>query len=454
MTAEMKATLDEAERRRVVMQVANIEELTPSEVEQVVKAASDPAEAKMKAVDMICDKRAREVEYGANQVPNASVAQRTSVSRDEGETRMEGIITALGNRMFGGANYPIERGSPAAELRGMGPYGLCEMLAGRDARGRTRMEVAKLGMSTRGQVTMAGGMHTGSDFTYVTSELMNREMRREYEQMQPTWDQVSELRSASDFRTLYAPQVGGDFTLRAVNEHGEYEGTTLTDEGESYRVSRYGREVNVSFELVVNDDLGVLARLPRTFANTARLLEDRIVWELINGNSNLSDGTAFFASARGNLASSGGAISATTVGAGRTAMMLQRRPGAKADREDIIVAYPNLLIVPHTLETKALQFLETIYPEQPANATPAIHQRLQLLVVPFLSSTFASGSDGAWYLHDQRLPAVQASRLQGYDAPMVSTEETRSPKGITYTAEHMFGAGLVEPRGIYKNAGS
>lgn len=448
MTAEMKATLDEAARRRVVMQVANIEELTPAEVEKVVADAADPAEAKMKAVDMICDKRAREVEYGANQVPNASVAQRTSVSRDEGETRMEGVIGALRNSVFGA---PIE--GPAQMFQGMSMKQFAIMLA-REAghkAGYNEIELVKAGMSSSG-VLMAGGMHSTSDFTYVTGELMNRQLRAAYTDRPGNWQEISSPRTATDFRTLYSSQFGGDLQMKQVNEHGEYEGTQLTDEGESFKVVRYGRLVLVTFEAIVNDDLGAFSRLPQQFARAARQRESAIAWGIITANSAMSDGNNLFSSGHGNLAGSGAAISATTVGAGRTAMWQQRPLGADGDGDEFINAEPNIIAVPPALELKVLQFLRETYPAKDGDVNP-YKPTVRPLVSPYLGAA-AGGSDTAWYLFDDSLPVLEHAYLQGYETPMVTSEDKANPKGVEIIAESTFGATAVEFRGAYKNAGS
>ncbi|WP_412506153.1 head maturation protease, ClpP-related [Roseovarius sp. SYSU LYC5161] len=457
VTPEMRARLDADERRRVVMQVTHVDELTAAEVEQAVSETNDPADAKMKAVDMICAKRARENEDGVPAVPNRSVAgSGVSITRDGGDTHMEGVITALGNSIFGDARYPLQN-TPGMQYRGLTLYGLAEMCAGRGARGMTRTEVAKAGMAARGAFMLGDaqmmGAHTGSDFSFITSELMNREMRSRYQSVVPTYRTVSAQRPANDFRTLYSVQFGGDFRMLETNEAGEYESTTLTDEGESYAVKRYGREINLTFELVVNDDMGALSRLPSEFARVARQKEELIVWGLILSNANLSDGTALFASARNNLAGSGAAISVATVGAGFEAMMQQRPPGAKSSGEDFVMATPDTMIVPPTQYTKAAQFVADTRPDTDANTNP-YKGRINPVATPYISAGVPNGSNSAWYLADSSLPPTEHSFLSGYESPNVEVEEKRNPKGVTYTAEMMFGAGIVEPRGIYKNPGA
>lgn len=457
VTPEMRARLDADERRKAVMTIAQVDELTAADVEKVVSETSDPADAKMKAVDMICMKRAAENEYGTDSVPNRSVSGGgVHVTRDEGDTTMEGVIQALGASVFGESRYPLQN-HPGMRYRGLTMYGLAEMCAGQSARGRTRTEVAKLGMAAHGALMSGGaqmmGAHSTSDFGFLTSELMNRELRSRYRDVMPTYQVISTQRPANDFRTLHSVQFGGDFRMLPTNEAGEYESTTLTDEGESYAVKRYGREVHLTFELVVNDDMGALARLPSEFARVARQKEEFIVWGLILANNNLADGTPLFAAGRNNLAGSGAAISVSTVGKGFEAMMAQRPPGAKSGAEDFVMATPDTLIVPPPQLTKASQFVAATSPDTDGNTNP-YKNAIRPVATPFIMSGMPNGSDTAWYLADSSLPPVEHSFLSGYETPNVEIEEKQNPKGFTYCAEMMFGAGVVEPRGIYKNPGA
>lgn len=428
-------------RRKAVMAIAG-QKLTGAQVEEIVTATADPAEAKMAAVDKICEMRMAEE-------PEAPKRPRATITVDADERRAEAMIGALSHAMF---RTPLE--GAAQEYRGMTLKKLAIEMAGGPRFGYSDHELVKRGMEVRG-VVMAGGMHSTSDFSYLTASTVNRALRAAYEARPGNWRRISRERSASDFRTLYSVQSGADVTMKAVNEAGEYQGTTLTDTGESFAVARYGREVHLTFELVVNDDMSALSRLPIDFARGALNLESRIAWGLINANAAMSDSVALFHANHGNLAGSGGAISTTTVGAGRKAMWEQRPAGADTATggDDYISAVPNLMVVPPALEVTALSFVTGVTPRNQSDVNP-FTRTVEVEVTPYLGATATSGSNTAWYLFDTSLPTIEHAFLDGYEAPMVETEEKRNPKGITLTAEHIFGAGVVEFRGAYKNAGA
>ncbi|MEO1689228.1 MAG: head maturation protease, ClpP-related, partial [Pseudomonadota bacterium] len=266
------------------------------------------------------------------------------VTQDEQDTRMNGMRGALAHAMFG-----AKLEGPATEYRGLTLKSLAIELSGKPRMGHTEIELVKAGMGARG-VLMASGMHSVSDFTYLTTEVMNRALRDAYQSRPSTWRRISSQRTASDFRQLVSVQAGVDATMKKINEAGEYESTIVVDTGEAYKVERFGRELHVTFEAVVNDDMQAFARLPTDFARGCSNLESRIAWGLILANANMADGTTFFHADRNNLAGSGAAISTATVAAGRKAMWEQRPLGAAADGDDFIDVEPDLLFVPPALE--------------------------------------------------------------------------------------------------------
>ena len=368
-----------------------------------------------------------------------SGAARTSIQRDETETKVEGMIGALMKKTDG----------PAAEFRGLKIKRLAMDLSG-SQRGYNDADAVKRGMMA---TTMMGGAYGVSDFAYITTEVMNRSLREAYARRAATWQAVCGAPlSASDFRELHAVRFGGDFQLKKVLENGEYQEATLSDEAEGLKVERRGRTINITFEAVVNDDMGAFARIPAEFSLAARTMEAAMVWSLIRSNAVLkSDSKALFHTDHKNLAASGAVISTTTVGAARKAMWEQRAFGSK-DKDDFLSIEPNRLIVPPALELAALQFAAPITAATDATVNP-FKSTLETIVAGNLGAA-AGGSDTAWYLVSSDMPPIQHAYLEGYEAPTVQTIEGMNPDKVTMNARHIFGAAAVEFRGAHKNAGA
>jgi ATP-dependent protease ClpP protease subunit len=369
-------------------------------------------------------------------IANGTPARARSGGGDS-DPQMEAMISALmGDYSGAGAQY-----------RHLGVRSLAMSLSGHGMHGHSAAESIREGMRA---TTMMGGAHGVSDFSYITREVMNRTLAREYERRAPNWRVVTgEPMRASDFREMHSVRFGGDFQMKKVKENGEYEEAVLSDNADGLKVERYGRRIGITFEAVVNDDMGALTRIPREFAIAARVMEAKIVWALFKSNPVLaSTGNALFSTAHKNLAGSSGAITVGTVGAGRKAMWEQTSYGSKADAEDFLSVSPTHLIVPPALETQAAQFVADTAPSKSEDVNP--WRSLVPVAVPNLGA-FAGGSDAAWYLVSEDMPPISVATLDGFEAPTVTTLEGMNPDKMEMQARHIFGAAATEQRGAYKN---
>ncbi|MEQ3631578.1 MAG: head maturation protease, ClpP-related [Sulfitobacter sp.] len=403
--------------------------LTEADVEAYIDIDVTAEAAKAAMLDRVSER----------QVAAASGGQRAQITRDETDTKLEGIISA----MSGGKD------GPAAEYRGMRAKSLARMLGG--SGGHNEAEIIKRGMSS---TAMTGGALGVSDFSHITSEVMRRTLVSEYDRRAPNWDAITGTPiSAADFRELAPTSFGGDFQLKPVAANGEYQVAKLEDKGEGLKVERRGRTIILTFEAVINDDMSAFARIPNQFAMAARQMENSMVWALIRSNAKLkSDDKALFHADHGNLITPGTAISVTSMGNMRKKMWDQKAFGAKA-ADDFLQITPNLLIVPPALETVALQFVAGTTPGKDSDANP-YKGTMTPIVVPELGAQASGGSDKAWYVASSDMPAINVANLSGYEGPTVEIEEGMNPDRVVMNARHIFGAGTGEAKGMAKNVGA
>ena len=387
----------------------------------------------------------------ANRVIMAAVAaaqpgagSRVQITRDETETKVEGIVGALMHR----ANPTMHKlEGPATDFRGLRIKSLAMHLAGGSG-GFNEVDVIRAGLRSTSMMSGAMGV---SDFAYITTEVMSRTLRAAYERRASTWRRISRQRSASDFREMHSVSAGGDFELKAVQENGEYLQSTITDEAQGLKLAKYGRQINLTFEAIVNDDMGVFERIPGDFARASGTLEAKLAWGAIRDNAKVGDKKALFHADHKNLATAA-AISVASVGQGRKLMWEQRPAGAAAsDKDSFIQVSPDLLFVPPALEVAAMQFVTATTATKSADVNP-FASSLTPAVEPSLGAA-AGGSDTSWYLFASDMPVLEHAYLDGYEAPTVMTKEGMNPDGVNMVARHIFAATPVEYRGGVKNAG-
>jgi phage major head subunit gpT-like protein len=112
-------------------------------------------------------------------------------------------------------------------------------------------------------------------------------------------------------------------------------------------VAAYIEDADGNRQAIINDDLRAFERLVTAFGFAARRLENRTVYSQLTANAALADGTALFHANHSNLITSS-ALAIATLGAGRTAMRLQK--GLQSEELNLAPAF---LIVPATLEQTA-----------------------------------------------------------------------------------------------------
>lgn len=330
---------------------------------------------------------------------------------------------------------------------------------GRQIEGLARQKVAAWAMQP-GYGEGVRAMHSTSDFANVLADVANKTLRDAYDQSPRTFTPFCRRTTAVDFKGINRVALSEAPALEKVNESGEFRSGVMSDTKETYALVTYGKVVGITRQVIVNDDLDAFTRVPQLFGSAAAQKESDIVYFVILNNANQADGTPLFDANHGNLAASGGAISVTTVGAGRTAMAKQ----TGIDGTTLINVTPRYLVVPSDLETTAQQFLSqsltpattaTVVPEQlRSSLTPLAEPRLAVGVT--LDGTTAAGSLTAWYLaaDPSTIDTIEYAFLEGEEGVSIETKNGFEVDGVQIRARLDFAAKAIDHRGLYKNAGA
>ncbi|MHA3913298.1 phage major capsid protein [Halovulum sp. GXIMD14793] len=251
-------------------------------------------------------------------------------------------------------------------------------------------------------------------------------------------------RTLPNFKESTAIRLGEMGRLEEIAENGEITHTSRAENGETMRLKTYARGLNVSRELLINDDLGMLGDTISAFGEAAAQTEADILVDLIVSNPNLSDGTPVFDASRENI----GASALPTINALASARQAMRtRTGL--DGKTIISLAPRYVLVPANLETEAEQVLASIQPNKSDDVNP-FGGKLTLLVEPRLPA------DGTWYVFSDtaRLAAMQYGYLSSAQGPQVQRAEAWDTLGMKYRAFLDFGAGWLDWRAAHQVPGA
>jgi hypothetical protein len=439
---QIRRQAEEAERKRslTIRQMAKKVGLGDDVADDLVARGVSVADASAALIDKVAERQA-----GSQSETRSS--QPTIVGGLD-QTVLTAKREAMQNALLNRCNPTIALIDGAREFRGMRLLDLareCVETVGGNARGMLPQEVARAALGCDRTAMRAAGMQTTSDFPILLGGGVTRTLRDAYAQAPQTWRPLGQQTTVPDFRATTRAALGDIAALEEVKEHGEYKYGKLEEEGAPIRVTKFGKIIAITWEAVINDDLGALTRIPRAYGLAAAETESNLVWNLILSNPNFTDNNPIYVAAHGNLAASGGAINTTTLGAARAAMRKQKsKAGAYLNVE------PRYLVVGPDKELEAFQFTSSQY--VPAKNSDINDGRNTSLVV--IVDGRITGNQ--WYLFTEAglIDTFEYAYLEGEPGVFTETREGFEVDGMEIKARLVFGAAWIDWRGTYKNPGA
>lgn len=391
------------------------------------------------AYDKILDEKAARAEDGG-EIRTAGAAR---VTHDGVDRTREGMTRALAQRA--GLD-----GGERNEFTGMS---LREMArASLSARGLVAPSGGVMALASAAFVpAMAGGMHTTSDFGNILADIANKSMMRGFDEVEESFPRFTSVGSLGDFKP--SKRVGLDIfpTLDKVSEGAEFKYGTMGDHGESVMLATYGKLFAVTRQTIINDDLDALTRVPARMGRAAKRTIGDLVFAVLTGNPQMSDGKTLFHADHGNLAASGGAPSEATVNAVITAMATQKAGKA---RLNIPLAF---LLAPPTLRSVILQTLRSEYaPDDTAKAgttkQPNAHNTVRDAAEPIFDARLEGK---AWYglANPSTTDTIEVSYLDGNQNPFLEQQQGWTVDGTEFKVRIDAAASPLAFQGLYKNPG-
>jgi len=320
---------------------------------------------------------------------------------------------------------------------------------------------------------------TTSDFPYLFGDVLDRQVLASYKAVDPVWK--SFVRMGTVPRIF--PQVGGyrfgitggDQHLEEVGEKGEYLASERDEKRYPVSVKKYGRQFDISWESLINDDLGALKDTPARFAMAAARTEHRLVT-----GAYVADALADTNHAAGNLYDDDLAGEINLGALPLTIANLENTCEAMAAFTDVngepIMNRAKYLVVGPGLEFTARQILtsatkmwvqSTVAPTVPYPTTNVISQYgLQLIIDPYIP-VFAPNAVLSWFLfaNPADIAALECDYLVGHERPEICMKASDkvnigggeiSPMAgdfatdnVFYRVREVFGCNKLEWRATY-----
>lgn len=299
------------------------------------------------------------------------------------------------------------------------------------------------------EATIRAAMGT-SDFPGILENSLNKAIRAGMEAPSDShraWVRVTE---AQDFKAQSRVLLGSTPDLLRVYEQGEFTHGALSEDKASLQIGKYGRIIGLSWEGLVNDDLGAFLRLGPAFGLSAvRAEADSIYTQLTTASLDgvtMQDSKALFHADHANTVSV-----ATGTGKPLTAAALSQARAKLRRQTSVGGAYMNLtprtLLVPPDRESEAeiLVASSTVHTGQAAaDAAPGWLSNLQVIAEPRLAN-----ADVVYVLADsQMIDTGEVSVLAG--SPFLAQEEDFDTKTYRWRLDHSFATAFLDYRGIVR----
>jgi hypothetical protein len=270
---------------------------------------------------------------------------------------------------------------------------------------------------------------TTSDFPYLFGDVLDRQVLAAYKAVDPVWKAF--VRMGTVPRIF--PQIGGyrfgitggDQHLEEVAEKGEYLASERNEARYACYVKKYGRQFDISWEALVNDDLGALKDTPERFARAAIRTEHRLVTGVYVAD--LVGAANLYAAANANS----GALPLTIANLENTCEAMAAFTDANGEP---IMNRAKYLVVGPGLEFTARQILSSAtkmwleWQTLGAGGTPVPYPTtnvvsqygLQLVVDPYIP-IFAPNAVLSWFLFadPKDIAAMECDYLTGHERPEI-----------------------------------
>jgi hypothetical protein len=253
------------------------------------------------------------------------------------------------------------------------------------------------------------------------------------------WRKVATTAPVNDFRTQERTRIGGYGNLPAVAQAGAY--TALSSPGDAkatYAVTKRGGTEDVTLEMIMNDDVQAIRRIPIELALAAANTLYEFVFDFFRTNPTIHDAVALYHATHGNLFTA--PLDATAFAAHRLAMLTRTRAGSGKR----LATGPKSVLVPFELQETAYNLFV-----RNQNLDKTFVQSINPEVIPVAYWTDAN--DWCTVSDPMVLPVLEIGFLRGQEEPELFVQDMPNVGSMfsndktTYKIRHIYsGAVLVD----------
>lgn len=444
------ATTPSVDLEAVRAQAAKDERLRVSEINQSVRA--------LKLSQDIADKLIAEgIEAGE--------ARKRAISEWEKQDPAKNVTATANVKTDEADNYrAMATGAMLARSAGVKDSALTEIEkeGARNYRGLSLLELSKrsldkLGISYVGmdkmEIAQRAITSSTSDLPIILEGTMRRVLLDNYQATADTWSRFCMVGTVSDFREHKRLRMGTFSRLEKVLENAEYRNKAIPDaEQERITAQTYGNTINLSRQMIVNDDLGAFVRLSQMLGRAAARSIEIDVYALLAENAGLGpileDGLPMFDADHNNIATAA-APSVDAFDAMRVLMSSQTDPSGN----DFLDLRPSVGLFPIGLGGNAKVVNDAQYDPDASNKLQRPN-KVRGLLNDIVDTPRISGTQYYMFADNMEDPSIEVAFLDGNQTPYTEQKMGFDVDGMEWKIRLDYGVAGIGYRGAVYNAGA
>lgn len=289
----------------------------------------------------------------------------------------------------------------------------------------------------------------GGAFVSVMDNTVNKSMAKAYQTAPTTFEKWTTKGSETNFKgsTRYRISEAGELTK--ITENGEFKFDEMKDEGVRTSIATFGKSFGLTREALLNDDLGMLTRVPMAYVVAAKRGINKLTYKTLASNPTIYDKQKLFDESNHKNKGTAGDLSVKSIGEFRKLLRTQ----TNLRGEEILNIPLKYILVPAALETEAEQLLLSVADINGSHSGVINPFRGKFEIIS--DAELDQYSEKAYYgIGDKNVAeSIVVSYLNGKESPTLESQVAFDRLGINYRIFIDYGVNVVDYRAMVMNEG-
>lgn len=295
-------------------------------------------------------------------------------------------------------------------------------------------------------------------FPIIMDNAINKAYVEGHKTAPVTFDKWTKRGVLTDFKTHDNNYLSGPAgELLEVPEGGELKHDVWEDAKRPTRkLKTYGRQFTISRQAFINDDVGLITRMPAKYAASARKTQNKQCYQLLINNDKTYDGKDLFGKDHKNLLAKGTGITKEAVQG-----MIMALSNQKDEFGEVCLIRPAAIIVPsgYKFDMYTLFYSPTVNTTDNTQAVNPLYQyreSIEVIEDPMINALCGGfGNVMPWWLVGAKEDTdfVEVDYLNGQDIPTIRRSEVPGALGFVWDVYLDWNVSVMDYRGAIKNPG-